>query len=207
MLFDAVVLDYHSPSMSFLYNIYLYLYHSLLSLIITLSLSPSFSHSLSSLSHHNSLSLTLFLSFTLSLSLSLSPPLSLIHSFFLSLTLFIFLMIPLTMLLSSPDPRSLFLRVAASVSLLLSLGLNLPSHCLTASYGLAHILAALTVTNLELKTKGRCFHLFSFQLQLYVSFIPSFLHILLLLYETPRIQFILSYAFLQFFHHNPIVSR
>ena len=158
-----------------------------------------------------SLIITLSLSFPLSLvhsrSLPLSPPLSLIHSFSLSFTLFLFLMISLTMLLSSFDPRSIYLRVAASVSLLLSLGLNLPSHCLTASYGLAHILAALTVTNLELKTKGRCFHLFSFQPQLYVSFTPSFLHILLLCCETPRIEFILSFACLKFFHHNPIVSR
>lgn len=45
-------------------------------------------------------------------------------------------------------------RVAASVGLLLTLGMDLPTHSLTASYGLAHILAALTVTNLELKTKG-----------------------------------------------------
>ena len=45
-------------------------------------------------------------------------------------------------------------RVAESVGLLLKLGMDLPSHSLTASYGLAHILAALTVTNLELKTKG-----------------------------------------------------
>ena len=45
-------------------------------------------------------------------------------------------------------------RVAASVGLLLTLGMDLPPHSLTASYGLAHILAALTVTNLELKTKG-----------------------------------------------------
>ena len=46
------------------------------------------------------------------------------------------------------------IRVAASVGLLLTLGTDLPPHSLTASYGLAHILAALTVTNLELKTKG-----------------------------------------------------
>jgi hypothetical protein len=57
----------------------------------------------------------------------------------------------LLLLLHPPSPPS---RVAASVGLLLSLGMDLPAHCLTSSFGLAHILAALSVTNLELKTKG-----------------------------------------------------
>ena len=57
-------------------------------------------------------------------------------------------------------------RVAASVGLLLTLGMDLPPHSLTASYGLAHILAALTVTNLELKTKG-IIHFRSFKLNIY----------------------------------------
>ena len=73
MLFVAVVLDYHSPSMSFLYNIYLSLSYSLISLSHnnSLSLFPSFSRSLSlppSLSPSFSHSLFLFIFHTLSFS-------------------------------------------------------------------------------------------------------------------------------------------